>query len=92
MTPLIEWLEESKSKSTREIQSNSVAQTEEILERHEKNLNALDKKKKVYTDQKVKGDKLKNDPKAPPFLSGQLDKLQTAWKEANDFGDQRLLF
>ena len=36
-------------KSTKEIQSNSVAQTEEILERHEKNLNALDKKKKPYT-------------------------------------------
>merc|ERR1712223_343029 len=90
LTPLIEWLEESKMKSTKEIQSNSVAQTEEILERHEKNLNALDKKKKAYTDQKTKGDKLKSDPKAPPFLSGQLEKLNTAWKEANDFGDQRL--
>jgi len=90
LTPLIEWLEESKMKSTKEIQSNSVAQTEEILERHEKNLNALDKKKKVYTDQKAKGDKLKTDPKCPPFLGGQLTKLQNAWKEANDFGDQRL--
>merc|ERR1712223_130729 len=90
LTPLIEWLEESKMKSTKEIQSNSVAQTEEILERHEKNLNALDKKKKPYTDQKTKGEKLKSDPKAPPFLSGQLEKLNTAWKEANDFGDQRL--
>merc|ERR1712088_914829 len=63
--------------------------TEEILERHEKNLNALDKKKKAYTDQKTKGDKLKTDPKAPPFLTGQIEKLATAWKEANDFGDQR---
>jgi len=90
LTPLIEWLEESKSKSTREIQSNSVSATEEILERHEKNLNALDKKKKPYNDQKTKGDKLKTDPKAPAFLSGQIEKLATAWKEANDFGDQRL--
>merc|ERR1711936_874918 len=46
LTPLIEWLEESKMKSTKELSSNSVAQTEEILERHEKNLNALDKKNK----------------------------------------------
>merc|ERR1712223_2301612 len=56
----VEWLEESKMKSTKEIQSNSVAQTEEILERHEKNLNALDKKKKPYTDKKTKGETLKS--------------------------------
>merc|ERR1739838_1095845 len=48
LTPLVEWLEDSKMKSTKELSSNSVAQTEEILERHEKNLNALDKKNKVY--------------------------------------------
>ena len=75
LAPLVEWLEESIVKSTREIQSNSVAQTEEILERHEKNLNALDKKKKVYMDQKTKGDKLASDPKAPKFLAGQLGRL-----------------
>ena len=43
----------------------------------------------LSTDQKTKGEKLKSDPKAPPFLTGQLEKLTTAWKEANDFGDQR---
>ena len=44
----MEWLEESITKSTREIQSNSTAETEQILERHEKNLDQLDKKKKVF--------------------------------------------
>ena len=76
-------------KSTKELSSNSVAQTEEILERHEKNLNALDKKKKVYTDNKTKGEKLKTDPKCPPFLPLQLNLLNTTWKEANDLGDNR---
>ena len=76
LTPFLEWLEESIAKSTREIQSNSVAETEEILVRHEKNLDQLDKKKKVYTDQKTKGEKLSNDPKAPKFLGGQLGRLQ----------------
>ena len=59
----MEWLEESVSKSTRDINSNSVAQTEEILERHEKNLDQLDKKKKIYMDQKAKGEKIASDPK-----------------------------
>ena len=89
LTPLVEWLEDSKMKSTKELSSNSVAQTEEILERHEKNLNALDKKKKVYTDNKTKGEKLKTDPKCPPFLGVQLNLLNTTWKEANDLGDNR---
>ena len=89
LAPLVEWLEDNIVKSTREINSNSVAQTEEILERHEKNLNALDKKKKTYMDQKTKGDKLASDPKAPKFLSGQLDRLTGLWKEANNKGDDR---
>merc|ERR1712158_73114 len=38
LTPFLEWLEESIAKSTREINSNSVEETEEIMTRHEKNL------------------------------------------------------
>ena len=86
----MEWLEESITKSTREIQSNSVAETEQILERHEKNLDQLDKKKKVFMDQKSKGEKLLNDPKAPKFLNGHMDRLNGLWKEANNKGEDRL--
>ena len=90
LAPLMEWLEESITKSTREIQSNSVAETEQILERHEKNLDQLDKKKKVFMDQKSKGEKLLNDPKAPKFLNGHMDRLNGLWKEANNKGEDRL--
>ena len=86
----MEWLEESITKSTREIQSNSVAETEQILERHEKNLDQLDKKKKVFMDQKGKGEKLLNDPKAPKFLNGHMERLVGLWKEANNKGEDRL--
>ena len=68
LTPFLEWLEESIAKSTREINSNSVAETEEIMTRHEKNLDQLDKKKKVYMEQKTKAEKLANDPKSPKFM------------------------
>jgi len=90
LAPLMEWLEESITKSTREIQSNSVAETEQILERHEKNLDQLDKKKKVFLDQKGKGEKLLNDPRAPKFLNGHMDRLMGLWKEANNKGEDRL--
>lgn len=86
----MEWLEESITKSTREIQSNSTAETEQILERHEKNLDQLDKKKKVFMDQKSKGEKLLNDPKAPKFLNGHMERLVGLWKEANNKGEDRL--
>merc|ERR1712029_520192 len=90
LTPFLEWLEESIAKSTREINSNSVAETEEIMTRHEKNLDQLDKKKKVYMEQKTKAEKLANDPKSPKFMQAQLDRLNNLWKEANKVGDDRL--
>lgn len=90
LTPFLEWLEESIAKSTREISSNSVAETEEIMTRHEKNLDQLDKKKKVYMEQKTKAEKLANDPKSPNFMKNQLERLNFLWKEANRVGDDRL--
>ena len=43
-------------------------ETEEIMTRHEKNLDQLDKKKKVYLEHKGKAEKLAQDPKAPKFM------------------------
>merc|ERR1712038_1625622 len=90
LTPFLEWLEESIAKSTREINSNSVEETEEIMTRHEKNLDQLDKKKKVYLEHKGKAEKLAQDPKAPKFMQGQLDRLNQLWKDSNNVGDNRL--
>ena len=72
----MEWLEESIAKSTREINSNSVAETEEIMTRHEKNLDQLDKKKKVYLEHKGKAEKLAQDPKAPKFMQVQINSVK----------------
>ena len=53
-------------------------------------MDQLDKKRKVYTDNKTKGEKLLTDPKAPKFLQGHLDKLNEMWKEANNAAENRL--
>ena len=90
LAPLMEWIEENISKSTREINTNSASQTEDLQEKQEKVLDQLDKKRKVYTENKTKGEKLLTDPKAPKFLQGHLDKLNEMWKEANTQADNRL--
>ena len=41
-------------------------------------------------DQKSKGEKLLNDPRAPKFLNGHMDRLMGLWKEANNKGEDRL--
>ena len=41
-------------------------------------------------DQKSKGEKLLNDPKAPKFLNGHMERLVGLWKEANNKGEDRL--
>merc|ERR1712108_59845 len=47
LTPLMEWLQDNVSKSTREINSSSAADTEEHQEKQEKVIDQLDKKKKA---------------------------------------------
>jgi len=90
LTPLMEWLEDNVSKSTREINSSSAADTEEHQERQEKVLDQLDKKKKAVVDQKEKGEKILKDPKAPKFMQAQLDKLNALWTDANKCAESRL--
>jgi uncharacterized protein Smg (DUF494 family) len=46
LAPYMEWMEDMKSKSTRDINTNSASQTEEHIEKHEKNMDQMDKKKK----------------------------------------------
>ena len=90
LAPLMEWIEESISKSTREINTNSASQTEELQEKQEKVLDQIDKKRKTYTESKTKGEKLMTDPKAPKFLQSHIDKLNEMWKQANNEAENRL--
>ena len=90
LAPIMEWIEENISKSTRDINTNSASQTEDLQEKQEKILDQLDKKKKMVVDSKTKGEKLMTDPKAPKFLEGHLEKLNSMWKQANTAAETRL--
>ena len=45
----MEWLEEKKVLATRDINSNSAGETEELIEKQEKVIDQLDKKRKVVS-------------------------------------------
>ena len=47
LTPHMEWLTEKKVLATRDINSNSAGETEELIEKQEKVIDNLDKKRKV---------------------------------------------
>jgi len=47
LTPHMEWLVEKRVLATRDINSNSAGETEELIEKQEKVIDQLDKKRKV---------------------------------------------
>lgn len=90
ISPIMEWLEENRNKSTREISSSCASQTEDLIEKQEKTLDQLDKKRKIVMDMLKKGEKIADDPKSPAFLKGHIGKLRGVWDECNREGDKRL--
>lgn len=90
LAPHMEWLVEKKVLATRDINSNSAGETEELIEKQEKVLDQLDKKRKVITELIAKGTKLKDDPKSPAFLAREVNNMKTIWDETNSLALDRL--
>jgi len=90
LAPYMEFLEDMRSKSTREINTNSSNETEEHIEKQEKYMDQIDKKKKTVMEQISKGEKILANPKSPKFLDGHVNKLRSLWDEANSTSEERL--
>jgi len=90
LTPHMEWLVEKRVLATRDINSNSAGETEELIEKQEKVLDQLDKKRKVFQEIIAKGSKLKDDPKSPEFLAREVKKASELWDETNKLALDRL--
>ena len=86
----MEFLEDMRGKSTRDINTNSSNETEEHIEKQEKYMDQIDKKKKMVMEQISKGEKILANPKSPKFLDGHVNKLRSLWDEANVTSEQRL--
>merc|ERR1719336_3012642 len=90
LTPHMEWLTEKKVLATRDINSNSAGETEELIEKQEKVIDQLDKKRKVFQEVLSKGSKLKDDPKCPVFLGVEVKRASDLWDETNKIALDRL--
>jgi len=90
LVPLMEFTTEQYGLATREVFSGSVSQTEEIIEKHTKVMDKLDKKKKDVKDIISKGEKLAGEAKAPAFLGEKLAEMKKLWSNTNNEAKQRL--
>jgi len=90
LVPLMEFTNEQLGAATREITTGSVSSTEDIIDKHMKVMDKLDKKKKDIKDIIAKGEKLTGEPKAPPFLKEKLQEMKTLWSTTQDSAKKRL--
>jgi len=90
LAPHMEWLVEKKVLATRDINSNSAAETEDLIEKQEKVIDQLDKKRKLITELLGKGTKLKDDPKSPAFLAREVANMKNTWEDTNNLALDRL--
>jgi len=90
LVPLMEFTNEQLGSSTKEVTTGSVSQTEEIIEKHAKTIDKLDKKQKEVKDIIAKGEKLAGEAKAPEFLGRKLEEMKALWKKTNEEAKKRL--
>jgi len=90
LVPLLEFTTEQMGATSREITSGSVSQTEEIIEKHLKVMDKLDKKKKDVKDIIDKGEKLTQMNKAPAFLGEKLTEMKNLWADTTNAAKKRL--
>jgi len=90
LAPHMEWLQEKRQLATRDINSNSASETEDLIEKQEKVIDQLDKKRKLVTELLAKGTKLKDDPKSPAFLNREVSNMKNTWEETNTLALDRL--
>jgi hypothetical protein len=90
LVPLMEFTNEQLSASTKEVFSGSVSQTEEIIEKHQKTMDKIEKKNKDMREIIAKGEKLCGEAKAPEFLNKKLNEMKDLWKLTNEESKKRL--
>lgn len=90
LAPYMDWMEETRSKSTRDVNSNGAPDTEDLIDKQDKLLHQVDQKKKSVLEQIAKGEKILADPKSPKFLDGHVNKMKGLWDEANKVTVDRL--
>jgi len=90
LVPLMEFATEQFGAASREVFSGSVSQTEDIIDKHSKVMDKIDKKKKDVKDIITKGEKLTEMAKAPGFLKEKLEEMRSLWDKTLSVSKGRL--
>jgi len=90
LVPLMEFTNEQLGAASREIFTGSVSATEDIIEKHLKVMDKIDKKKNDVKAIIAKGEKLENMPKAPGFLGEKLSEMKALWENTTTTAKKRL--
>jgi len=90
LVPLMEFTNEQLGLATKDVFTGSVSQTEEIIEKHNKVMDKLDKKQKEVKDIIAKGEKLAAEAKAPEFLAKKLTEMTELWTRTTNAAKDRL--
>jgi len=90
LVPLMEFTNEQLGAANREIFTGSVSATEDIIEKHLKVMDKIDKKKNDVKAIIAKGEKLESMPKAPAFLGEKLREMKALWENTTTTAKKRL--
>jgi len=90
LVPLLEFTNEQLGAATREVTTGSVSSTEDIIDKHMKVMDKIDKKKGDIKAIIAKGEKLSGEAKAPVFLGEKLTEMKNLWANTNDSAKKRL--
>jgi len=90
LVPLMEFTNEQLGAANREIFTGSVSATEDIIEKHLKVMDKIDKKKNDVKAIIAKGEKLESMPKAPGFLGEKLSEMKALWENTTTTAKKRL--
>jgi len=86
----MEFTNEQLGAANREIFTGSVSATEDIIEKHLKVMDKIDKKKNDVKAIIAKGEKLESMPKAPGFLGEKLREMKALWENTTTTAKKRL--
>jgi len=81
MAPLAEFANEQLSAASRGVTSANVAETEGLIDKHNKTLEKIDKKKADMKNLIAKGEKLAAEGKAPAFLVEKVNSIKGLWND-----------
>lgn len=90
MAPIVEFTNEILGNVTREVNTNSVTETDGLIEKHNKTMDKFEKKKKSIRDLITKGEKLSAEGKAPEFLVEKVGSMKKLFSDTTDSAKDRM--